>query len=71
MAKILKSIFEKDQNGVYTTEALLYQDILQYPIKSNCKKFKFWEIGRWYIITQNFVKLMIETLHIHQKRIHQ
>jgi hypothetical protein len=49
MAKILKSIFEKDQTGVYTTEALLYQDILQYPIKSNCKKFKFWEIGRWLI----------------------
>jgi hypothetical protein len=51
MAKILtlKSIFEKDQNGKYTIEALLYQDILRFPIKTNCKKFKFWELGRWLI----------------------
>jgi hypothetical protein len=49
MTKILNDIFEKDQKGSYTKEALLYQDILQYTAKTNSQEFRFWEIGPWLI----------------------
>ena len=45
----IQAIFEKDQNRTYTENALLYQDILNYSIKTRSKKFKLRSLGMWLL----------------------
>jgi hypothetical protein len=45
----IRDILQKDENKIYTKEALLYQNILEFPLKTNTDQFKFSELGRWLI----------------------
>jgi hypothetical protein len=47
----IRDLFQKDDNNLYTKEALLYQNILEFPLKtnSNSDEFKFWDLGPWLI----------------------
>jgi hypothetical protein len=54
----LNSIFEKDSNGNYTSEALLYQDILSYFFEHNSNfqhenGFRFNDIAGWLVMKKN------------------
>jgi hypothetical protein len=45
----IKNIFEKENGDEYTKNALLYQDIIQYSIKTKNIHFKYQELGNWLI----------------------
>ena len=45
----IKEVFEKDDDNSYTKNALLYQDIIQYSVKTNIQQFKLQEVGKWLI----------------------
>jgi hypothetical protein len=45
----LNIVFQTNEDGKYTKEALLYQDIIQYFHKTGESKSKFTDIGRWLI----------------------
>jgi hypothetical protein len=45
----IQTIFEKDQDGLFTKDALFYQDILSYPFRTGQRKFKLREIGIWLL----------------------
>lgn len=51
----LNLIFEKDSNGNYTNDALLYQDILEFLFEINDKEdsFRFNEIAGWLVMKKN------------------
>ena len=48
----IQEIFKKDKNGFNTKRALMYQDILGYPLKTGEAKFKIRSIGMW-LLQQN------------------
>lgn len=58
-------IFEKDKDGNYTKNALLYQDILRYYLTINDKdlsennhSFSLWQLGMWLLQNNNdFINL--------------
>ena len=45
----IRSIFGKDDKGIYTKGALLYQDILRYPIRTGNDKFKLYSLASWLL----------------------
>jgi len=47
----IRAIFEKNENGFPTENALLYQGILNYPFKTGNKRFKIRPLGIW--LTRN------------------
>jgi hypothetical protein len=40
----IKDLFQKEDK-YYTQEALLYQNILEFPLKTDIEEFKFWDLG--------------------------
>src|SRR5689334_23559913 len=53
----IQSLFERDEKGFFTPNALLYQDILKYPIKSGSNEFKLRSLGNWLLeFNDQFIK---------------
>ena len=55
MKKILgiNTIFQREKDGSFTGNALLYQDILLYPLKTNYNEFRLYDLGYWLIKNNN------------------
>jgi hypothetical protein len=49
----IRTVFEKEDKGNYTKDALLYQDILRYSRKTSKRKFTLREIGFWLLENNN------------------
>jgi hypothetical protein len=45
----IRTIFEKNDDNSFTKEALFYQNILEYPIKTGKNEFKLRSVGNWLL----------------------